>query len=74
MRLLDELDGMVVSAGGAINPYKDARMTPQTFAASFPRWRELELMRDPQIVSDFWRRTALQLFDRANAGADRNVS
>lgn len=74
LRLLDELDAVVVSAGGAINPYKDARMAPQTFAASFPRWPELEAMRDPQIVSDFWRRTALALVDRSKHGTRGNGS
>ena len=59
--LLDTLDRITVQAGGAVNPYKDARMGPATFAASFPRWRDLESMRDPAFVSDFWRRTAIAL-------------
>lgn len=57
--LLDTLDRITVEAGGAVNPYKDARMGPAAFAASFPRWRELEALRDPAFVSDFWRRTAM---------------
>ena len=61
LRLLAELDRITVAAGGAVNPYKDARMSPNTFAAGFPRWRELEALRDPAIVSDFWKRTALRL-------------
>ncbi len=61
LRLLAELDRITVAAGGAVNPYKDARMSPDTFAAGFPRWRELEALRDPAIVSDFWKRTALRL-------------
>lgn len=61
LKMLDELDEIVLSAGGAINPYKDQRMSPAMFAASFPNWRELERMRDPKILSDFWRRTALAL-------------
>lgn len=61
LRLLDRLDGITITAGGRVNPYKDARMSARTFAASFPRWREIEAMRDPAIVSDFWRRTALVL-------------
>ncbi len=36
-QLLDELDAVVIAAGGRINPYKDARMSPEAFAASFPR-------------------------------------
>ena len=59
--LLDRLDAMTVAAGGAVNPYKDARMSASTFEASFPQWRKLEAFRDPALVSDFWRRTALQL-------------
>ena len=61
LTLLAELDRITVAAGGAVNPYKDARMSPETFAAGFPRWRELEALRDPAIVSDFWKRTALRL-------------
>lgn len=61
LALLDELDRITLEAGGAVNPYKDARMAPETFAASFPGWQELEAMRDPAFISDFWRRTALRL-------------
>ncbi|WP_082652691.1 FAD-binding oxidoreductase [Aureimonas sp. AU12] len=61
LRLLAELDRITVAAGGAVNPYKDARMSPETFAASFPNWERLERLRDPALMSDFWRRTAGQL-------------
>jgi FAD/FMN-containing dehydrogenase len=61
LKLLDRLDAMVIEAGGAINPYKDARMSPQTFDFSFPGWRKLEELRDPAMVSNFWKRTALAL-------------
>jgi FAD/FMN-containing dehydrogenase len=61
LRLLDALDEIVVAAGGAVNPYKDARMGPETFAASFPNWRALEIGRDPAMMSDFWARTAIRL-------------
>ena len=61
LALLAELDAITIAAGGAVNPYKDSRMSAQTFAAGFSRWRELEALRDPAILSDFWRRTALQL-------------
>ncbi|WP_349365216.1 MAG: FAD-binding oxidoreductase [Roseitalea porphyridii] len=69
--LLATLDAITVEAGGRVNPYKDARMSAATFAASFPHWAELEALRDPAICSDFWRRTALALPDAAvgsNAG------
>ncbi|MGB6119026.1 MAG: FAD-binding oxidoreductase [Mesorhizobium sp.] len=59
--LLARLDAIAIDAGGAVNPYKDARMSPQTFDASFAHWRRLEAMRDPAFMSDFWRRTALRL-------------
>lgn len=61
LELLAELDRITLAAGGAINPYKDARMTADTFAASFPQWDRLEALRDPAFMSDFWRRTAMQL-------------
>ncbi len=61
LRMLDALDEIVLAAGGAVNPYKDQRMSPAMFEASFPGWRKLEALRDPKIVSDFWRRTALML-------------
>ncbi|MCA1406804.1 FAD-binding oxidoreductase [Ensifer sp. IC3342] len=60
-KLLDELDRIVVDAGGAVNPCNDFRMSPETFEASFPSWAKLETLRDPAMVSDFWRRTALAL-------------
>ncbi|MGE0284393.1 MAG: FAD-dependent oxidoreductase [Rhizobiaceae bacterium] len=58
LTLLEELDRITVAAGGAVNPYKDARMSAATFEASFPNWRALEEYRDPAFMSDFWRRTA----------------
>nr|WP_245295053.1 FAD-binding oxidoreductase [Pararhizobium antarcticum] len=61
LKLLDALDAIVVAAGGAINPYKDARMSAQVFEKSFPDWRKLEAFRDPAIASNFWKRTALAL-------------
>jgi FAD/FMN-containing dehydrogenase len=61
LAMLDALDRVVMDAGGAVNPYKDARMSPDVFAASFPQWEELEAMRDPGIMSDFWARTARKL-------------
>lgn len=61
LKLLDALDEIVIVAGGAVNPYKDGRMSSETFAASFPGWPALEAMRDPGMMSDFWRRTAMVL-------------
>lgn len=65
--LLSRLDAITVEAGGAVNPYKDARMGPATFAASFPDWAALEALRDPAMMSGFWQRTAMHLPPRAAA-------
>lgn len=67
-RLLERLDRMTVEAGGAVNPYKDARMAPWVFDASFDDWRAVEALRDPAFVSDFWRRTALRLARETDGG------
>ena len=54
--LLDRLDAIVRAAGGAIYPAKDARMSAETFRASFPRWEEFRAFVDPAFSSSFWRR------------------
>ena len=56
LKLLDELDAVVREAGGAVYPAKDARMSPQSFAAFFPTAPRLEAQRDPRFSSSFWRR------------------
>lgn len=71
-QLFERLDRMTVDAGGAVNPYKDARMGAALFAASFPHWRDMERLRDPRFLSDFWRRTAMRL-DMAGEG-DRDAA
>ena len=56
--MLDGLDRITVDAGGAVNPYRDGRMSAATFAASFPDWRVLEAARDPascRISGRVWR-------------------
>ncbi len=64
LQLLDLLDAMTIGCGGAVNPYKDSRMSAATFAASFPDWKRLEALRDPAFLSGFWQRTAMQLGGR----------
>jgi FAD/FMN-containing dehydrogenase len=56
LEVCKELDGVVAQAGGAVYPAKDARMTPEMFAASFPRLNEFTRYVDPRFSSDFWRR------------------
>jgi hypothetical protein len=47
---------IAIEAGGRVNPYKDARMSPATFEASFPHWRDFARHIDPGFSSSFWRR------------------
>jgi len=56
LRLLDTLDGLVAQAGGAIYPAKDARMSPDLFAAGYPRIDEFRRHLDPAFSSSLWRR------------------
>lgn len=70
--VLDELDEVVLAAGGALYLAKDARATAATVAASYPRldaWRAVRDRLDPAgvFVSDQARR--LDLLGRAPAGA-----
>lgn len=54
--LLDELDAVVRSAGGAVYPAKDARMSPESFRAFFPGLERFRPYQDPKFSSSFWRR------------------
>lgn len=57
-RLLDDMTAVVTEAGGRIYPAKDAAMSAEAFRSGYPEWRRLEALRDPKIMSDFWRRVA----------------
>jgi hypothetical protein len=56
LRLLDELDHIVLQNGGAVYPAKDARMSAASFQTFFPRWKEFAAYVDPKFSSSFWRR------------------
>lgn len=56
MRMFDELDEVVVQAGGALYPAKDAHMKAEHFKTFYPSADKLESMRDPKINSSFWQR------------------
>jgi FAD/FMN-containing dehydrogenase len=58
--LMDELDSIVFAAGGALYAAKDARMSPRSFAASYPRLQEFTKYVDPGFSSSLWRRVMEQ--------------
>src|SRR5207302_1331169 len=53
---LARLEALAMEAGGALYPAKDARMSAETFARSFPRLGEFSAHLDPAFSSSFWRR------------------
>lgn len=55
-RLLDRLDAIVMEAGGAIYPAKDARMSRAVFRRGYPRLDEFSHHIDPAFSSGLWRR------------------
>lgn len=54
--LLDDLDSIVLEAGGAVYPAKDARMSPELFAAGYPKADAFQHYIDPLFSSSLWRR------------------
>jgi len=56
LQLFDELDRVVLVAGGRFYPAKDARMSPEGYAKSFPQWKKFSEYIDPAFSSSFWRR------------------
>lgn len=56
-RLFSRLDAILREAGGRMYPAKDAHMSGEDFRAAYPRWEELEALRDPGLMSQFWKRT-----------------
>jgi FAD/FMN-containing dehydrogenase len=56
LRLLSSLDEVVMAAGGALYPAKDARMSPAMFHASFPNLAKFHEFVDPCFSSGLWRR------------------
>lgn len=56
LALLSKLESMVVEAGGAIYPAKDAVMSGATFRQCYLRYEEFSKYIDPRFSSGFWRR------------------
>ncbi|AKQ63347.1 Oxidoreductase, FAD-binding [Myxococcus hansupus] len=55
-KLVEDLDRLTRQAGGAVYPAKDARMSPENFAAYFPQRERFMPYVDPSFSSSFWRR------------------
>lgn len=58
LELFNQLDRLVLEAGGRIYPAKDARMSPAVFQQGYPEWREFQQWLDPGFSSTFWRRVS----------------
>jgi FAD/FMN-containing dehydrogenase len=56
LELLESLDSVVRSCGGAVNPAKDARVSPESFSHFYPQWKTFLKYIDPKFSSSFWRR------------------
>ena len=56
LALLARLEAIVLEAGGAIYPAKDACMSPRAFAAAYPAAERFRTFIDPACSSSFWRR------------------
>jgi FAD/FMN-containing dehydrogenase len=63
LKLLDGLDGVVLGAGGAVYPAKDARMSSENFQKYYPQWKEFASFIDPKFSSSFWRRVTASLHE-----------
>ena len=56
LRILEELDELVIAAGGAVYPAKDLRMSATAFHAFYPQVSKFTNFIDPKFSSDFWQR------------------
>lgn len=59
-RLFEQLDRIVLGAGGRLYPAKDGRMGAAIFKAGYPRWAEFKSYVDPRFSSGMWRRVMEQ--------------
>jgi FAD/FMN-containing dehydrogenase len=54
--IFPRLDTIIREAGGRMYPAKDAHMSGEDFRRNYPQWEQLEAMRDPALLSHFWKR------------------
>jgi FAD/FMN-containing dehydrogenase len=57
--LFTRLDAIVREAGGRLYPAKDAHMSGRDFRQAYPAWEQLEALRDPSLMSRFWKRVTV---------------
>lgn len=55
-RLFARLDALVHEASGRLYPAKDAHMSAAHFKQAYPHWSKVEALRDPRLLSQFWKR------------------
>ncbi|MDH3360227.1 MAG: FAD-binding oxidoreductase, partial [Desulfobulbaceae bacterium] len=55
-RLFRKLDALVHEVGGRLYPAKDAHMSAAYFKQAYPQWERVEALRDPLLLSQFWKR------------------
>jgi FAD/FMN-containing dehydrogenase len=56
--LFDELDKVVLKAGGRLYPAKDLLMSPASFQKSYPNWQDFARYIDPKCQSMLWERVS----------------
>lgn len=58
LRLMADLDRIVLAAEGRLYPAKDGRISSEMFQAGFPKWQDFRAYIDPGLSSAFWRRVS----------------
>ncbi len=58
LNLMADLDQIVASAAGRLNPAKDGRIPADLFQSVYPKWQEFCAHVDPGLSSAFWRRVS----------------
>lgn len=56
LKMLRRIEDVVMTAGGALYPAKDAAMSGRAFRTAYPRWKEFLAYRDPNMSSALWER------------------
>jgi L-gulonolactone oxidase len=58
LKLMADLDRIVMAAGGRLYPAKDGRVPADVFRAGFARWKDFSAHIDPGLSSAFWKRVS----------------